>query len=292
MNRKQLAWAGVLAAGIAAIVLVIGSSVDSPFGSGGLDERQQTLYALIDDIHRQTATAGGVLRQTVEFEETATVQARTLHCADFPQYCVPLAGGEALAGNESAETRTLDEASHGAAGVVRGFTDDRAPFIGRADAPVQFVLVTDFACSTCRTYHADVFQQALADFVLTGQAAVRLVFTGEAASQTAAQAALCAGEQGGLWEMVDALFRVPSMSFAPTDIEAAANEIGLDGNAVLRCVESGRYADLPPQYAAFAAAQDVPGAPTVLALEAGGWQIVRRDIESLRAWIESHPGSE
>lgn len=296
LNRKKLVLWAVVLGGIVAILALIGSSVDNPFGSGNLDERQQTLYAVIDDVQAHTATAGAILRVTAEFDQTATVQARTLRCADFPQYCVPLVGGETLAGSESGETRALDEPSHGAAGVVRGFTDDQTPFIGSVDAPVQLALVTDLACVTCRTYQDEVFQQVLTDFVLTGQAAVRLVLiseTGGAPAEQAAQAALCAGEQGGLWEMADALFRAPSMTFALADLETAANDVGLDGGTVAACVESGRYAALLPGYAAFAQAEGVPGPPTMLVLDtaANEWTIIRRDYNSLREAVEARTDS-
>ncbi len=136
---------------------------------------------------------------------------KAISCTDYPQYCVPLAGG--MSDNETASTRELDQTSRGTEGVVRGFTSDHRPFIGNPNAPVHFRVVPAFSCSHCREYHEGDLDQFIRTAVLHGKATLELNFvegTGGFYSKTANQAALCAGEQGAFWEMTDELYRLSS----------------------------------------------------------------------------------
>ena len=144
-----------------------------------------------------------------------TGNTKAASCADFPEFCVPLAGGVSgggeMANLEAPSARTLDGESTAAEGVVRGVNDDFMPFMGNPDAPIHFVLMADYACPHCQDYHANDYQKFFDDYVLTGQATMAiglLTGTGGQYSQTASTAALCAGEQGAFWEFNDELFRL------------------------------------------------------------------------------------
>ncbi len=212
-------------------------------------------------------------------------EARAVSCADYPEYCVPFVGGledgADLALAEAPAARALDEASHGAEGVVRGFTADKMPFIGNPDAPIHFRAVFDFSCGHCSTYHSNDLYQFVKDFVLPGQATLSVaILTGVGGeySLTAAQAALCAGEQGALWEMSDELFRqartqgVQNAYSLPT-VEQSAKDMGLDVRALTGCILASRYDSILNAQQLFALDNGVRSTPTLLVSygDSGTW---------------------
>ena len=225
----------------------------------------------------------------------------TLSCAEFPTYCVPFAGGSQMAGEgaqvEAPGARTLDESSHGVAGVVRFVDSNNVPTLGKPDAPIHFRVVSDFSCSHCNSYHTTDMHRFLQDYVLTGKATFGIVmFTGigEQYSVTATSAALCAGEQGGLWEMADELYRLARSlgvqnGFTLAQIKQSADALGLDADALASCVASGRYATPIDEYMTWARDGGVTSTPTVLVSygDSGTWEKVDRDYGTLTVLTEA-----
>jgi len=87
------------------------------------------------------------------------------------------------------------------------------------------------------------------NYIDTGK--VRYIFRNfplafHANAQKAAEAALCAGAQGGFWPMHDKLFAAQSAWSGLADVTDAfagyAGELGLDAAAMRVCLESGRFA--------------------------------------------------
>jgi protein-disulfide isomerase len=238
----------------------------------------------------------------------ATGGARPVSCADYPDYCVPFVGGlegdADLALAEAPAARTLDEASRGAAGVVRGFSADGMPFIGDPNAPIHFRVVSDFSCGYCRTYHFDDLHQFVKDYVLPGQATLSVtILTGVGGqySLTAMQAALCAAEQGAFWEMNDELFRLSQAlsvqnAYTLATVERSARDMGLDAGDLTRCILSGRYDLLQRGHQAFATDQAVRGTPTLLVSygDSGRWtrlEHAQRGYDSMAAMTRAaQPG--
>lgn len=222
-------------------------------------------------------------------------------CEAYPQYCVPLAGGPAVVDDrplETADVRDVDSpVADAAPGVVRGVTDDGALFIGDPDAPVVFTEMSDFACPHCVDYHESTITPLIADLVLSGQARFELrllAFVAGEFSLNAAQAMLCAAEQGGAWEMHDALYASvradgARAAYAPAALGDTANRLGLDGDALAQCVTSGRYISLMNSYRQFAVDNDVTGTPTMLINVRGeGWsKVENRSLDGLRALVEA-----
>jgi protein-disulfide isomerase len=226
---------------------------------------------------------------------------KTVSCEEFPEYCVPLAGGATgsgdIAANEAAGSRTLDTASNGAPGVVRGFNTDNVPFIGDPNAPIQFVTVMDFACSHCQDFHLGDLKRFFNDYVLTGEASFGVIMTtgtGGAYSEIASQAALCAGEQGAYWEMSDELFRLANSmgvqsAFSLAQIKRSADDMGLDSKKLVDCVNSSRYLSFLNNYRLWAQDNGVTGTPTVLYRysSTGTWNKTDRSYANLQALTEA-----
>ncbi|MCL4236636.1 MAG: thioredoxin domain-containing protein [Anaerolineae bacterium] len=215
----------------------------------------------------------------------AASDSKAVSCADYPEYCVPFVGGleedAQLALAEASGARALDEESHGAEGVVRGFTADMMPFIGDPDAPIHFRAVFDFSCSHCNPYHTVDLHEFVKDYVLSGQATLSVAIlngVGGEYSLTAAQAALCAGEQGAFWEMSDELFRLSRLqgiqnAYSLSTVEQSAKEMGFDAGALTTCILSRRYKTVLNAQQLFATDNGVRGTPTLLVSygDSGTW---------------------
>ena len=217
---------------------------------------------------------------------------KDVSCAVFPQYCVPLAGASAdYPQLEAATSRTLDGEVTAAPSVERYVDTNGIATLGNPNAPVHFVMVSDFACPHCQDYHSSDAPRFIKDYVLTGQATFGLVMvtgTGGQYSEIASQAALCAGEQGAFWEMSEELFRLASSmgavnGFSLSQITKSAKDMGLNSSTLLECVSSNRYANLMRSYSTLATDNGVTGTPSILASygDTNQWSMVSRDYTSL-----------
>lgn len=259
-------------------------------------QRQQTNALLIVVL---VAVVVGGLVVLVNWQNAGST--KTVSCDDYPQYCVPLAGGsEQFPRLEAPSVRTLDGDSSGAPGVVRSVAADGVPVIGNPGAPIHFRVVADFACSHCNTYHTGDLHQFISDEVMAGNATVGAVMTtgtGGLYSQTATQAALCAGEQGAYWEMSDEIFRLArsrgvTSGFALTELKQSADAMGLDSDALVECISTNRYASVITGYTTFAMDHGVSGTPTLLVSygDSGTWtrlEYAARTYGNMKALTEA-----
>jgi protein-disulfide isomerase len=220
-------------------------------------------------------------------------QIQPLNCANYPLGCVPLVGGGdptgPLAHVESPDTRTLDQPSQGASGVVRGLTPDGAPFIGDPAARIHFALIEDFTCPHCQEYHRNDLKRFIQDYVLTGKATLEVFFMSytPTLSETADAAALCAGEQGALWEMEGQLLAQGDYTFER--IQATADQMGLDGAALIDCIQSERYRPILKEYTLFANDRGVSAVPSMMVRYDGSdeWKLIDRSYDNLAALVEA-----
>lgn len=118
------------------------------------------------------------------------------------------------------------------------------PFMGSAEAKVTLIEFSDYQCFFCRRHDTQVAPRIVEEYVESGR--VKYVFAdfplaSHAGASKAAQAAHCAGDQGKYWEMNDLLFRHPQSVTSGT-LKAFGDSLGLDDQALLNCVESGKYA--------------------------------------------------
>ena len=230
-----------------------------------------------------TAAVVGVVFVLVNWQNAGST--KTVSCDDYPQYCVPLAGGtDKFPELEADGVRTFDQDSSGVAGVVRTVSDDAVPVIGNPDAPIHFRVVADFACSHCNTYHTSDLHNFINEEVMAGHATVGALMTtgtGGIYSQTATEAALCAGEQGAYWEMSDEIFRLArsrgvTSGFALTQLKQSAEAMGLDGDVLLDCISTNRYTEVINGYHTFAIDHGVTGTPMLLVSygDSGTWTLL------------------
>lgn len=213
-------------------------------------------------------------------------------CESYPQYCVPLVGG----GEGDFETfeavgiRSITT-NAGVPGVRRGLTESGTPFIGDPDAPLHVAVFMDFICTHCNDYFMGDLQRFIKDYVLTGQVRLELILETRGrgpVSELSAEAALAAGEQGVFWEMVHELFLYGvSSTFSINDINMMAVQLGMDADALVETVESGRYQPLLELHSDRAEENEIVGVPSVMVQGGDGeWYIYERRYEALAEWIE------
>ena len=142
--------------------------------------------------------------------------------------------------------------------------EDRCVSIGADDAPVTLVEVSDFGCPHCKAFHEEKSVPIKEKYVDVGQ--VKWVFLPYALrpeTVPAANAALCAADQGKYLEFSNALFSQPVESaLIRVGFVAAAEEVGLDSETFTSCLEDGRYNSTIGANQQAARANNVSGTPT------------------------------
>jgi len=116
------------------------------------------------------------------------------------------------------------------------------PAHGPADAPVTIVEFSDFQCPFCSRVIPTI-EQVKENY---GDK-VRIVFRQfplniHPQAQKAAEASLCAEDQGKFWEMHDAMF-ANQQQLAVDNLKAKAAELGLDAEAFNQCLDSDQHAE-------------------------------------------------
>ncbi len=114
------------------------------------------------------------------------------------------------------------------------------PMRGSKSAPVTIVEFTDFQCPFCKRSQDTIKQveQTYGNKVTLVERQYPLPFHNRA--KPAAEAALCAKDQGKFWEMHDKLF--PSQSMEDSDIKRFATEVGLNQKKFDQCLAEHKYA--------------------------------------------------
>jgi len=135
------------------------------------------------------------------------------------------------------------------------------PALGPEDAPVTIVEFSDFQCPYCR--RAGPLVRRIAEKYPTQ---VRVVYRHlpldklHSRARAAAEASLCADDQGRFWAYHDLLFENPR-ALGDDDLLRYAAEVGADEDAFEACVESRTHAARVAEDAAAAGSIGVTGTP-------------------------------
>jgi protein-disulfide isomerase len=118
---------------------------------------------------------------------------------------------------------------------------ENAYAIGPADAPITIVEFSDFQCPFCRRWHDEVYEPLLASY--PGQ--IRLVYRNfpltsiHPDAMSAAEAAMCAGEQDAFWPYHEKLFS--NETLGNTTYMQYAQDLGLNMGTFESCIEDHKY---------------------------------------------------
>ncbi len=140
---------------------------------------------------------------------------------------------------------------------------DGFPSKGGADAAVTIVEFSDFECPYCSRVLPSL-EQVMENY---GDD-VRVVFRQfplnsiHPRAQKAAEASLCAHEQGKFWEMHDLMFE-EQKSLTVDQLKEKAARIGLETDAFNQCLDSGEFADEVAADLQAGAAVGVSGTPAM-----------------------------
>jgi len=136
------------------------------------------------------------------------------------------------------------------------------PALGPADAPVTIVEFADFQCPYCSKIEPTLTQvrQMYGDEVRLVYRHYPLPMHNNA--ERAAQASMCADEQGKFWEMHDGMF-ANQRALGADQLKATAAGLGLDAEQFNTCLDSGRFAAQVAADAAEGNAAGVSGTPAL-----------------------------
>jgi protein-disulfide isomerase len=172
--------------------------------------------------------------------------------------------------------------------------------LGSSDAPVQIVEFADYQCPVCGQFANEVVPQIIEDFVVTGKATFEfqafpfLGATDPASpgneSVQAAEAAMCALDQGKFWEYNHLLFENQDGendgAFSDEHLKAFAAELGLDQATFDTCLDSGTHQQQVLDEFADGQASGVNSTPTILIngqpvyYTTQGYDLLKRQIEA------------
>lgn len=148
--------------------------------------------------------------------------------------------------------------------------------MGAADAPITLIEVSDFGCPHCRSFHQEKGSAIKEQYVDTNQVQwVFLPYALRSETQPAANAAMCAEEQGKYFEFTEALFNQDTeTALTRNGFFLAAEETGIEIEPFTTCLEDNRYSRIISDNQQAARTARVTGTPTFFVND----QIVRGNV--------------
>ncbi|MFL5619063.1 MAG: thioredoxin domain-containing protein [Gemmatimonadaceae bacterium] len=123
------------------------------------------------------------------------------------------------------------------------FNNEKAPSLGKSEAPITLVEFSDFQCPFCQSAAPTLKQveQKFGDKVRIVYRQFPLTNIHPFAFK-AAEASLCANEQGKFWQLHDVMF-ADQKKLSVSDLKQTARSLGMDGKKFDGCLDSGRYVE-------------------------------------------------
>jgi protein-disulfide isomerase len=124
---------------------------------------------------------------------------------------------------------------------------------------------TDFSCGHCQAYNQETEESILKDYVATGKVLYVAHYYSFAhpRSLQAAEAAMCAADQGLYFQLQHALFEDEGAA-SRADFIALAQEVGLDKDAFIDCWDTGRHHNALMEHSRAANAQGISSTPSFI----------------------------
>ena len=164
--------------------------------------------------------------------------------------------GNAAASANPAAGSTANAAAHtpaqpAATPAADSLTDaaDRGRIMGKESASVWFVMVSDFQCPYCKTWHDSTFRMIEKDYVESGRLRIAFInYPLHANSLPASVTAMCAAAQGKFWRTHDRIFDTQDswkgLTNARPYLDSLAIASGADATKLKSCEDDKRVEPL------------------------------------------------
>jgi protein-disulfide isomerase len=139
--------------------------------------------------------------------------------------------------------------------------------LGSKDAAVTMVEFTDYECPFCRQFESATFGEIRKKYIDTGKVLLvvrNLPLSIHSNAMRAAQAALCAGDQGQFWGMNDLLFSGSAENLGGEGILHSARKLPMDVSVFKSCLDGGKHIPDVLKDQQDAAALQLSGTPSFL----------------------------
>jgi len=168
------------------------------------------------------------------------------------------------------ETETLSDSTQISDKV---FFDNGSPMLGNPNAPITLIEFGDYQCHFCNVYFHNTEHKIIDGYVLTGK--VNIIFKDFIIigpdSLSAAHATHCASEQDKYWEYHNTLYNNWAGEnngwAAKENLVKYANDIKLDLEPFLQCMNSNNYQDVITQSNIDAKALGISGTPAFFIID-------------------------
>ena len=128
---------------------------------------------------------------------------------------------------------------------AKGLIEENDPVLGDKNAEISILEFSDFQCPFCkRAYEGAITDFKKSDYFTSGK--INLIFKQfplnqiHPYAQKAAEASLCAGEQGKFWEYHDMLFENQD-ALDVTNLKSYASKLGLNTAQFNKCLDNSKY---------------------------------------------------